>query len=349
MRRALELAHRSDGSVAPRPPVGAVVVDADGRVVGEGRTLRKPGPHAEAAALEQAADAARGGTVYVTLEPCTVARSKPSSCADLLIAAGVAKVVAAVQDPCPDVDGRGFAALREAGIEVEVGALGAEAAELIAPFAKWIVTGRPYVTLKLAASLDGKVAAPDGTSRWITGEQARAEVHDLRRRADAIVVGTGTALTDDPALTHRTGADGDQPRRVVFDSKGRTPASARLMPALVVTADDTDVTIEGAEVARVPRAEGGIDVRAALELLGDKGDCHVLVEGGPTLASSLLEAGEVDRLILYLAPIVIGGDAPGLFTAGAKTLAEAHGLEITGACRVGADLRIDARPRGGAG
>jgi diaminohydroxyphosphoribosylaminopyrimidine deaminase/5-amino-6-(5-phosphoribosylamino)uracil reductase len=354
MERALELANLSDGAVAPRPPVGAVVVTPDGEVAGEGRTLRKPGPHAEAAAVEAAGDRARGATVYVTLEPCTLAHSKPKSCAQLLIDAGVAKVVASITDPCPEVDGGGFEMLREAGIEVEVGPLADRAAALIEPFAKWITTDEPFVTLKLAASLDGKVAAPDGTSRWITGEASRAQVHDLRRRVDAVVVGSGTAVADDPALTSRIsgrtpGLEGDQPVRVVFDSSGRTPSDAQLFdgsaPAIVVTTDDAELPAYDADVIRVPKADGGVDVDAALRELGARGMCHVLVEAGPTLAATFVERGLVDRLILYVAPKIIGGDAPGLFASGAKTLADAWEMDIVDVSRVGEDIRIDARPR----
>ena len=345
MRRALELANASDGSVAPRPPVGAVIVAPDGEIF-EGRTKRKPGPHAEAEALLAAGDRARGATIYVTLEPCTVAVSKPVSCAQLLIEAGVARVVAAMQDPCPDVDGRGFAMLRDAGIEVEVGSCGDEARALIEPFAKWITTGEPFVTLKLAASLDGKVAAPDGTSRWITGEAARAEVHDLRRRVDAVVVGSGTVVADDPALTFRTpGLEGDQPLRVVFDSSGRTPANAQIFdnaaPCVVIAADEGEWP---AEVVRVPRADGGVDIAEALRVLGGRGLCHVLVEAGPTLAGAFVSGGLVDRLVLYLAPKIIGGDAPGLFRDGVKTLTDAWHMRVDDVKRVGDDIRIDARP-----
>jgi diaminohydroxyphosphoribosylaminopyrimidine deaminase/5-amino-6-(5-phosphoribosylamino)uracil reductase len=354
MRRALELAHRADGCVAPRPPVGAVVVSSDGEVVGEGYTRRKPGPHAEGAALEQAGERARGATVYCTLEPCTLAISKPVSCADLLIEAGVARVVTSMLDPCPDIDGRGVERLRAHGITVDVGLLGAEASALIEPFAKWITTTRPFVTLKVAASLDGKIAAADGTSRWITGEAARAEVHELRRRVDAVLVGSGTVLADDPALTFRTsGLEGDQPLRVVLDASGRTPETAQVFdgaaPVLIVTTDDVpDERVNawlaaGADVARVVAHEGGVDVDAAVDVLGERGLCHVLVEAGPTLASSFVERGIVDRFVLYLAPKLIGGDAPGLLASGGKTLTDAWSLEIENVSRVGEDVRIDAR------
>lgn len=354
MERALELAHRADGSVAPRPPVGAVVVAPDGKVVGEGYTRRKPGPHAEGAALEQAGERARGATVYCTLEPCTLAVSKPVSCADLLIGAGVSKVVTSIIDPCPDINGRGIQLLRDAGITVEVGPLASEAAALIEPFAKWIATTRPFVTLKVAASLDGKVAAADGTSRWITGEAARAEVHDLRRRVDAVLVGSGTVIADDPSLTFRTpGLVGDQPLRVVLDASGRTPVSAQIFdgaaPALVITTGDvSDETVNGwlaagADVTRVIAYEGGVDLDAALDVLGERGICHVLVEPGPTLASSFVDRELVDRFVLYVAPKLIGGDAPGLLASGAKTITDAWRLEIENIARVGDDVRIDAR------
>jgi diaminohydroxyphosphoribosylaminopyrimidine deaminase/5-amino-6-(5-phosphoribosylamino)uracil reductase len=333
MERALELAHRAEGRVAPRPPVGAVVVSPGGEIVGEGWTRRKPGPHAEGDAIEQAGDAALGSTVYVTLEPCNTATSKPSSCAELLIAAGVKRVVASTTDPCPDVDGRGFAMLRDAGIEIEVGPGAGEATELIEPFAKWITTGRSFVTLKLAATLDGKIAAPDGTSQWITGEEARAEVHDLRRRVDAVMVGSGTVLADDPLLTYRNDAEGDQPLRVVLDSSGRVPAGAR------VRNDDAPTLVLGPR--DVPAADGGLDLDAVLALLAERGVCHLLVEGGPTLASSFVEQGLVDRLRLYIAPKLVGGDAPGLLASGVKTLTDAWELEITGVRRVGEDICVE--------
>ena len=345
MERALELANLSDGSVAPRPPVGCVLVTPNGEMF-EGRTKRKPGPHAEAEALQHAGNNARGATAYVTLEPCTLAVNKPVSCAQLLIDAGVARVVGATDDPCPDVDGRGFAMLRDAGIEVEVGLYADEARALIEPFAKWIRTNEPFVTLKLAASLDGKVAAADGTSRWITGEAARTEVHNLRRRVDAVIVGSGTVIADDPALTFRTpGLEGDQPLRIVFDSSGRTPQSAQIFdgsaPSLVVTTDEREFP---GDVMRVARDEGGVDIAEALRALGERGLCHVLVEAGPTLAGSFVAAGLVDRLVLYLAPKIIGGDAPGLFSNGVKTLTDAWQMEIEHLTRVGHDIRIDARP-----
>jgi diaminohydroxyphosphoribosylaminopyrimidine deaminase/5-amino-6-(5-phosphoribosylamino)uracil reductase len=349
MRRALELARKAEGSVSPRPPVGAVVVAPDGSVVGEGYTRPKPGPHAEPDALAAAGERARGATVYVTLEPCNTKKSKLASCADYLIDAGVARVVGCMADPCPDVDGRGFALLRDAGITVDVGLERDAAAALAEPFATWITSGRPLVTLKIAMSLDGKVAAPDGTSQWITGEEARTEVHDLRRRVDAVVVGAGTVEIDDPRLTFRTpGLEGTQPLRVVLDSSGRTSATARIFdddaPSLVLTTDNAPGDWRDIDVVRLPQGEGGVDLTAAVEELGRRGLCHVLVEAGPTLAGSLAAAKLIDRFVFYVAPKIIGGEAPGAFASGVKTITDAWDLEIECVTNVGRDIRIDARP-----
>jgi diaminohydroxyphosphoribosylaminopyrimidine deaminase/5-amino-6-(5-phosphoribosylamino)uracil reductase len=345
MQRALQLAAKAEGSVSPRPPVGAVIV-SDGEIVGEGFTRPGEGLHAETFALEAAGQRAVGATLFVTLEPCA------KRCAPALVAAGIGRVVAAIQDPNPDCDGRGFALLREADVSVDIGLERAAAAALIEPFAKWITTGLPFVTLKIAMSLDGKVAAPDGTSQWITGDKARAEVHELRRRVDAVLIGAGTVEIDDPQLTFRTpGLEGTQPLRVVVDSSGRTRSNARMFdgaaPALVLTTHDTaDVwTTRGVDVARLPRADGGVDLGAAMQELGVRGLCHVLVEAGPTLAGSFVAARLVDRFIFYVAPKIIGGDAPGAFASGVKTLSDAWDLEIETLRTVGTDIRIDARPR----
>jgi diaminohydroxyphosphoribosylaminopyrimidine deaminase/5-amino-6-(5-phosphoribosylamino)uracil reductase len=342
MRRALELARSAEGLVSPRPPVGAVVV-RDGRVVGEGATQPTPGPHAETVALDAAGAAARGATLYVTLEPCSH-HSATAPCADSVVAAGVTRVVAACRDPYPLVRGRGFRRLRGAGIDVHTGVLGEQARELVEPFRMWATQDRPFVTLKLAASLDGKVAAPDGTSRWITGEPARRDVHALRARADAIMVGAGTVVADDPALTVRLDGVRRTPRRVVCDSSGRTPPTARIFdgeaPAVVITVAEGRREWD-AEIVEVARSEAGVDLWAGLEALARAGVCHVLCEGGPSLAASLLASRLVDRMIVYLAPIVIGGDAPGLFADGVKTLEEAWRMRIVRTERVGADVRIE--------
>ncbi|MEX2394572.1 MAG: bifunctional diaminohydroxyphosphoribosylaminopyrimidine deaminase/5-amino-6-(5-phosphoribosylamino)uracil reductase RibD [Actinomycetota bacterium] len=327
--RALELARLAEGRVSPRPPVGALIVAPNGDVVGEGWSTDGPGLHAEVAALSAAGEQARGATCYATLEPCL------KWCTPALIASGVSRVVASITDPNPNVDGKGFDELRRAGIEVGTGPGADEAAVLIAPFTKWISTNRPFVTLKLAASLDGKVAAPDGTSRWITGEAARADVHELRRIVDAICVGSGTVITDDPLLTYRGPFDVKQPLRVVLDSHGLTPEHANVRnddaPTLIITKSD------------VAAGEGGLDLDAVLDLLGGRGICHLLVEGGPTLAGSFVERKLVDKLVLYLAPKIVGGEAPGMFGDGVKTITEAWNVEIEAVTRFGDDLKIEAR------
>lgn len=356
MRRALALAAGVEGRVSPRPPVGAVVVSSEGRVVGEGATTPSPGPHAEVVALDAAGSRAAGGTVYVSLEPCAHTGAT-GPCAEALVRARVARVVAATRDPNPQVDGDGLDILRDGGVEVIEGVCEEDARTMIAPFDTWVRTGRPFVTLKLASTLDGKVAAPDGTSRWITGDAAREEVHHLRRRADAVLVGAGTAEADDPRLTCRLpGFDGSQPRRVLVDSSGRTPPAGRLFdrsaPTTVLTTDAAPAECRaawsdaGAEVVGVSPSETGVDLHVGLRLLGDGGICHVLCEGGPTIAASLVAAGLVDRILLYLAPKLVGGDAPGILGWGVKTLADAWELEIVGVERIGDDLRLEARPEG---
>lgn len=355
MRRALELAARAEGSVSPRPPVGAVIVSESGEIVGEGWTRAGAGRHAETAALDVAGPRAEGATVYVTLEPC-VQSSVSRPCAQALIASKVRRVVAATRDPNPDVNGRGLRLLRRAGIDVRTGVLRSSARDLIEPFERWITTHRPFVTLKLAMTLDGKAAAPDGTSKWITGPESRTEAHGLRRRVDAVIVGGGTVEIDDPSLTFRLpDVEGTQPLRVVADSSGRTSPTARVFdgsaPVLIVTT--TEVPAErvaeweraGADVVRAGTREGGVDLEACLDELGRRGLCHVLCEGGPTLAGSFAAQGLVDRFVFFLAPKLIGGEAPGVLGTGAKTLADAWELEIERVRTVGPDIRVDARPR----
>jgi diaminohydroxyphosphoribosylaminopyrimidine deaminase/5-amino-6-(5-phosphoribosylamino)uracil reductase len=333
--------------------VGSVVVDEAGAVAGEGATEIAPGPHAEISALRAAGERARGGTAYVTLEPCSHHGDTPP-CAEALIAAGVRRVVVATEDPNPLVDGSGLRILREAGLEVSCGVGEERARELIEPFAMWVTSGRPLVTLKLAATLDGKVAAPDGTSRWITGEESRRQVHELRRRVDAVLVGAGTVVADDPALTARLpGYEGRQPLRAVLTSSGRIPPQAQIFdggaPAAILTTNDAPEesrqawAAAGAEVIVLPPDDGGVALPEALAALGSRGVCHVLCEGGPTLAGALVAAGLVDRVILYLAPMLVGGEAPGLLALGVKTIADAWPLQVTDVARVGEDIRVDAR------
>jgi diaminohydroxyphosphoribosylaminopyrimidine deaminase/5-amino-6-(5-phosphoribosylamino)uracil reductase len=354
MERALALATRGWGRVSPNPMVGAVVV-ADGRVVGEGYHQGPGLPHAEAVALQEAGDRARGAVLYTTLEPCSHHGRTPP-CADALIAARIARVVAAMTDPNPIVDGRGIARLRDAGIEVATGVHGDEAARINAAFTKHVRTGMPFVIWKTASSLDGKVASRDGTSRWITGELARRDVHRLRAWSDAILVGAGTALADDPSLTVRDPEyEGRPPLRVLADAAGRVPATGDLFddeaPTVVATTEraDRDRREEwrsaGAEVmVYEPGSDGMVPVGELLRDLGKRDVQGVLLEGGPTLAWSAVEEGAVDRVVTYLAPALIGGaDAPSaLGGRGFAPVGRALRLDLVSAEKAGGDLRVEA-------
>jgi diaminohydroxyphosphoribosylaminopyrimidine deaminase/5-amino-6-(5-phosphoribosylamino)uracil reductase len=316
MDRAIALAASVRTSTSPNPWVGCVLEATDGRVF-EGATSPPGGPHAEAMALAAAGDAARGATAWVTLEPCSHEGRTPP-CADALIDAGVTRVVVGIEDPDPKVRGAGIARLREAGIDVEVGVGADEVAEQLAPYVKHRTTGRPWVVLKLAASLDGRTAAPDGSSQWITGEAARADAHRLRAESDAVLVGAGTVRADDPSLTVRH-VDGPDPLRVVL---GTAPAGAKVHPCLELS--------------------GPLD--AVLDELGGKGILQVLVEGGASVAGAFHRAELVDRYVLYVAPVLFGGDdARSLLTgSGAPTIDEAWRGEVVSVTQVGADLRIEA-------
>ena len=324
MRAALALSRRGLGNVWPNPSVGCVIVrpgENGGRVVGRGWTQPGGRPHAETEALRRAGEAARGATAYVTLEPCSHHGRTPPCC-NALIGAGVARVVVAMRDPDPRVDGRGFAMLRAAGIVVEEGLLQEEAQACHAGFARRIRAGRPVVTLKLATTLDGRIAAASGESRWITGTAARREAHAMRSRHDAILVGSGTVLADDPDLTCRLpGATPRQPLRVVADGRLRTPLGARLVapasaaaPTLIVTgpghapAQLAPYQEAGAEVATVPRRDGALSLPALLAALAQRGVTRLLAEGGAGIAAALLREGLVDRLAWFHAPAVMGGD-----------------------------------------
>ncbi|HZQ83874.1 MAG TPA: bifunctional diaminohydroxyphosphoribosylaminopyrimidine deaminase/5-amino-6-(5-phosphoribosylamino)uracil reductase RibD [Acidimicrobiales bacterium] len=315
MRRAIELAAGVRRRTSPNPWVGCVVVAPDGATY-EGATEPPGGPHAEAVALAAAGEAARGATLYCTLEPCCFHGRTPP-CTEAVIAAGVARVVVGVEDPDPRVAGQGLAALRAAGVEVELGVGADDVRALLAPYFKHRRTGRPWVVLKLAATLDGRTAAPDGSSQWITGEPARADAHRLRAESDAVLVGAGTVRADDPSLTVRL-ADGADPRRVVL---GKAPEGARVLPAL-----ELDGPLEG-----------------VLDELGSQGVLQLLVEGGATVAHAFHRAGLVDRYVLYLAPALFGGDdARGLFAgAGAPTMAELWRGRLVGVERLGDDIRVE--------
>jgi diaminohydroxyphosphoribosylaminopyrimidine deaminase / 5-amino-6-(5-phosphoribosylamino)uracil reductase len=357
MGRAVALAEGGRGRTSPNPMVGAVLV-RDGRVVGEGFHRAAGLAHAETAALAAAGELAAGATCYVTLEPCAHHGRTPP-CADALVAAGVARVVAAMADPDPRVDGAGLARLRAGGVEVVTG-VGAEAvAEQNAAYLTHRRLGRPRVTLKAAASLDGKVAAPDGTSRWITGPAARADAHRLRAEADAVLVGAGTALADDPRLTVRLpGHAGRQPLRVLADAAGRVGTGGHLFDGEAATLVATTPTAPaaavdawkaaGAEVLVCKEAPvgQGVDLEDLVRALGERGVLELLVEGGPRLQASLWAAGLADRLVWYLAPLAIGGaGAPGLLGgAGAATLADARRLRLASVDHLGDDLRVVAYP-----
>ena len=312
MRRALELAASVRATTSPNPWVGCVI-DPGGF---EGATQPPGGPHAELVALERAGDAARGATMVVTLEPCAHHGRTPP-CVDAILAAGVAKVVVGVEDPDPNVQGRGIARLRQAGVEVEVGVCAEEVRVQLAPYLKHRSTGRPWVVLKLAASADGRTAAPDGSSRWITGEAARADAHRLRAESDAVIVGAGTVRADDPELTVRA-AEGRDPLRVVL---GKAPAGAKVHPAL---------ELEG-------------DLHEILADLGRRGVVQAMVEGGPTVAGEFHRAGLVDRYVLYLAPILFGGDdaRPMFAGPGASTIDDVWRGRITAVERLDEDLKVE--------
>ena len=350
MRRAIQLAERGRGLVSPNPLVGAILV-RDGEVVGEGWHAGAGTPHAEIHALNQAGDRARGATLYVTLEPCSHTGRTPP-CAPALVEAGVTRVVAAMGDPNPLVDGAGLALLRDAGIEVEVGLLSAMAEEQNVAFVHHVPTGLPHVTLKMAASLDGKAAARDGSSKWISGEDSRRRVHRMRASADAIMVGAGTARRDDPALTCRDPSYAGPPKlRVLVDGRGIVPATATLFdgaaPTLVATtpAADDDLVGQwrrGAEVAVYDTPSASVPLGMLMKDLAARGVQSVLLEGGPTLAADAIASGIVDRVVFFYAPILVGGaGAPGILMGdGVATIADALRLEGVRFERSGDDLVV---------
>ncbi|MEZ0163273.1 bifunctional diaminohydroxyphosphoribosylaminopyrimidine deaminase/5-amino-6-(5-phosphoribosylamino)uracil reductase RibD [Kineococcus sp. LSe6-4] len=328
VRRAVDLARHGAGTTSPNPVVGCVVVAADGAVVGEGWHERAGGPHAEVNALTAAGGRAAGGTAYVTLEPCNH-RGRTGPCVEALLAAGIRRVVYAVDDPGA-VQGGGAGRLRAAGVDVRGGVLAAEAERGNEAWLTSARRGRPHVLWKFAATLDGRSAAADGTSRWISSPASRAQVHDLRRRVDAIVAGSGTVLSDDPHLTARSpdGAlQGRQPLRVVLDRRGRVPTTARVL-------DDAAPTL-------VSTAASPAEL---LQELHSRAVVSVLLEGGPTLAGAFLAAGLVDRVVAYVAPALLGQGPSALGPAGVGTIAEAVRLDVDEVEVVGGDVRLSGRP-----
>ena len=319
MLRAVEVASLARTRSSPNPWVGCVLVPADGDLTFEGATEAPGGLHAEAAALLQAGRYAKGATAYVTLEPCSH-RGRTPSCAEALINAGVRRVVAAVRDPDRRIRGRGFDLLRDAGIEVVVGVGETEVSTSLAPYLKHRQTGRPWVVLKLAATVDGRIAAPDGSSRWITGAEARKDAHRLRAESDAILVGAGTVRADDPELTTRD-VDARDPLRVVLGVAAR---DARVQPALELSGDLGDV----------------------LDTLGAKDVLQLLVEGGAHVAYEFHRQGLVDRYVIYFAPALFGGsDSLSMFAGkGASDMSALWRGEFVGLKQLGSDLRIDLQP-----
>lgn len=351
MRAAISLARRGLGTVAPNPSVGCVVV-AGGRVVGRGWTQPGGRPHGETEALARAGALARGATAYVSLEPCNH-HGKTPPCTEALLAAGIRRVVVACEDPDPRVSGGGVRRLREAGLDVDVGVCAEEAREVNRGFFLRMSEGRPLVTLKLASTLDGRIATHGGESKWITGETARAWGHGLRARSDAIMVGINTALADDPELTCRLpGLSHRSPVRVIVDSRLRLPLTSRLVrgarkvPTWVVAVDGVDrlraqafedCGVEVIEVGSDP--SGTLDMAEACRALGARGVTRLLVEGGARLAASLMRCRLVDRVEWFRAPKVIGGDGlPALVGFGTDRLADAAGFVRVGIRQAGADL-----------
>ncbi len=350
MQRALMAARAARGRTSPNPWVGAVLVRG-GRIVAEGATAPDGGAHAEACAL---AHGGRGGTLYVTLEPCAPfpgKRTRP--CAEAIVAAGVERVVVALPDAEPRVRGRGLALLREVGLTVEVGDGAAEAAALLRPYLKHRETGRPYVIAKFAASLDGRIAAAGGDSRWITGEAARERAHEQRAWVDAVLVGSGTALADDPALTARPqGRTTErQALRIVLDGRGRLPPSARLLHepgrTLIATSREADagwkaaIAAAGAQVIECDRDGGGLNLDQLLATLAARGVLSIWAEGGGAALGSLFAGGHVDEVWAFLAPSIIGGDGvAAVGGAGVARAAEAIALRARAVETLGNDLLV---------
>lgn len=348
LHRAVELAGHGAATALPNPVVGCVLLSPGGWIVGEGFHERPGGPHAEVAALTAAGPSARGATAAVTLEPCNHS-GRTGPCSEALLAAGVARVLVAVRDPWPPAAG-GIARLREAGARVVdlsglvdddpgIAAAVAAAEDVNRVWLGAMRLGRPFVTWKVGMTLDGRVAAADATSRWITSPESRADVHALRARTDAIMVGVGTVLADDPQLTVRNAAGepvGRQPLRVVLDSAGRTPAAARVLDD---TAETWLATAESAGTA----ADGRVDPAAVLAQLWRLGRRHVLLEGGPRLAAAFLDAGLVDEIVAYVAPTLLGAGPSALSGGAVGTLADAHRADLVDVVRFGPDVRLRYR------
>ncbi|MBP2650043.1 MAG: riboflavin biosynthesis protein RibD [Firmicutes bacterium] len=353
MRQAIELASQAAGRTSPNPLVGAVMVK-NGQVVGQGYHARAGTPHAEINALAVAGSQARGATLYVTLEPCShYGRTGP--CAKAVIEAGITRAVVAMTDPNPKVKGRGIELMRTAGIEVVEGVMAAEAAKLNEVFIKWIATGMPFGLMKTAMTLDGKIATRTGHSKWITGETSRNSVHTLRDTCDAILVGIGTVLADNPELTTRLPNGGKNPQRIIVDSLARTPLTAKvvndgLAPTIIAVTSDAPaeniaaLRAKGVQVLVVSRGSTGVDLRELFSLLGKREITSVLIEGGAAINAAALAANIVDKVYAFVAPKIIGGKtAPGpVGGIGAETMAETINLEEITISLSGEDVLITA-------
>jgi len=356
MQRALDLAARGIGLASPGPLVGTVIVDLQGEIAGEGFYVFDQVKHAETIALDQAGTRATAGTIYVSLEPHAHS-GRTTPCTDALIKAGIKRVVAPIEDPNPKVSGRGFAHLREAGIEVSTGLLADGAAHLNEAYIHFMRTGRPFVHLKLAVSLDGKVATIGGDSRWITGEEARARAHELRHQSDAIMVGGRTARTDDPLLTDRSGREGRRPLvRIVIEQYLRLSPESQLAqtteaaPVIIFAHEDSEpeavAALQSRGVEVISQTSSALEFFSVLEELGRRSIQSVLVEGGPSLAGLLLDAGLVNKVTFFIAPMIIGGqDAPSAIAGtGAEKIADALQLEQVQVAQRGRDLEITGYP-----
>lgn len=347
MARALQLAERGLYTTTPNPRVGCVIVK-DNKIIGEGWHQKAGSPHAEINALMQAGIAAQGATVYVTLEPCSHHGRTPP-CADALIGTGVARVVAAMQDPNPNVSGSGLARIKAAGVTVECGLMEAQARTLNEGFIKRMVLGHPLVRIKTASSLDGKTALSSGESKWITGEAARADVHRLRAHSCAILTGIGTVLADNPQMNVRGVNSGRQPIKVIVDSTLQTPPESKILQGaktiIACVSPDTRkaaaLEASGAEILCLPGVDGKVDLHALLSRLAQKGINELMTEAGTRLNGALLAAGLVDEWVQYLAPCLLGNAARPLFElAEPANMAERLSWQLADQRMVGSDLKL---------
>lgn len=358
MRLALTLAKNSAGRTSPNPMVGAVIV-RDGEIVGCGWHKRAGTPHAEIHALNQAGNLATGATMYVTLEPCCH-RGRTGPCAEAIIQSGIKKIVVAMQDPNPLVAGCGLARLKEAGLDVVENVLAKEAAQLNEVFIKWISTKMPFVFLKTAMTLDGKIATVTGHSQWISGHQARRRVHEMRNLCDGILVGIGTVLADNPQLTTRLPLGGKNPLRIIVDSMARTPVTAKVTqdgqaPTLIAVGPDApsarinELMRKGknVEILNIPYGPDGLDLRMLLSRLGEREITNIMIEGGGKINFSALKANVVDKVYWFISPKIVGGsDAPGpVGGAGVASLDNAHLLEDINVESIGDDILVSAYMR----